>query len=157
MTRAILLATSVHLALLTLSPSAFSAAVVHNGSLANPGAADSAPVASMRILDRLNAASRGDFVRQRIVLTNTRLGAGQTLTGAVAEVAGSTVTLPDQLSESVASDLKAGPVVPVSVAAPAPAATNEVGSASAFGAVPEPSSLLLLALGAASLLRRPRR
>ena len=151
MTRAILLATSVHLALFTLSPSAFSASVVHNGSLANLAEAGSAPSASQRDLDRLTVAARGSFFRQRVSLTSTRTA--QTLTGAAAEVAGSSVVaLPDRLSEI---DAKTCAAVPGPVPAPAPA--NTVGSASAFEAVPEPSSLILLALGAASLLRRQRR
>ena len=151
MTRAILLATSVHLALFTLSPSAFSAAVVHNGSLANPGDAGSARLVSQRDLDRLTVAARGSFVGPRMSLASTRTA--QTLTGATAEVAVPSVALPDRLSEV---DAKTCATLSGSVPAPAPAADN-VGSASAFGAVPEPSSLILLALGAASLLRRQRR
>ena len=161
MIRAILLATSITLTLSTLSPSAFSAAVVHNGSLASPGAG-SVRFISQRDLERLHVATRAEFVGPRIALTNLRPGSGQTLTGASAEVAGTTVTLPDQLSDiATASDAKACPALPGSVAsqaaAPAPApAADGVGSASAFGAVPEPSSLILLALGAGSLLRRRR-
>ena len=163
MTRAILLATSATLALFTLSPSAFSAAVVHNGSLASPGEAGSFRLVSPRDLARLNAAMRGDFMGPRMALTNLRLGSGQTLTGASAEVAGPTVALPDRLSDITGSDAKDCPALPGAVstqaaaAAPAPvAAADGVGSASAFGAVPEPSSLVLLALGAGSLLRRRR-
>ncbi len=150
MTRAILLATSVHLALFTLSPSAFSASVVHNGSLPNLAEAGSAPSASQRELDRMTVAARGSFFRQRVSLASTRTA--QTLTGAAAEVAGTTVALPDRLSE-----IDAKTCATVSGPVPAPAPANSVGSASAFEAVPEPSSLILLAVGAASLLRRQRR
>lgn len=155
MIRPFLLATSVNLALLTLSPSAFSAAVVHKGSPVNPAEAGSVRLVSQRDLNRLNVA----FAGPKMALTNTRIGSGQTLTGAVAEGPGPAVKLPDQLSEIAASDAKACPALSGSVAAPAPApaAADGVGSACAFGAVPEPSSLILLALGAASLLRRQRR
>ena len=144
MHRPSLLAATLSLALVSLTPSAFSAAVVHNGSLIGRDTSSMRSV-SQRALERLHSA-RGDFAAPGISLASQALGDRHTLSGAV-EVVGPTLALPDQLSAI------AGGEVPSS--APV-AAANGVGSASAFGAIPEPSSLALLALGAGSLLRRRR-
>ena len=163
MIRGTLLTSTVALALVTLSPSAFSAAVVHTGTLVSPGAAASGRVISQRDIDRLHVAKRGDVFAPRVSLTNIRAESGLTLTGECAKIAGSEVILPDALSEIAGTDANAGAVFAASVSsgaiAPAPpagATADGLGSASAFGAVPEPSSVVLLALGAASLLRRRR-
>ena len=163
MIRGTLLAPTVALALVTFSPSAFSAAVVHTGTLVSPRAAASGRVISQRDIDRLHVVRRGDVSAPRVSLANMRAESGLTLTGECAKIAGSEVILPDALAESAGIDAQSGAGLAASasagVIAPAPpagAAADGLGSASAFGAVPEPSSVVLLAIGAASLLRRRR-
>ena len=118
---------------------------------------------SQRDIDRLHVVRRGDVFAQRVSLANMRAESGLTLTGECAKISGSEVILPDALAEITGMDVQSGAGLAASssagVIAPAPpagAAADGFGSASAFGAVPEPSSVVLLAIGAASLLRRRR-
>ncbi len=145
MTRPSLLTITASLALLTLSSSAFSASIVRNIA---PGLSPEGD--TVKTAARLHIV-RGDVAVPRFSLTNGRLGGWLMLSGAPAEVAGPSLALPDQLSGIATCDAT---VLPGSVASPA--ATEAVGPASAFGVVPEPSSIALLALGACSFLRRRR-
>ena len=142
MTRPSLQTITASLALLTLSSSAFSASIVrHISSGVSPESTTSKAISHI---------ARADVAGSRVSLTNGRLGGWLMLSGAPAEVAGPSLAVPDQLATCEAA------VLPGSVPAPAPAATEAVGPASAFGVVPEPSSIALLALGACSFLRRRR-
>lgn len=151
------------IALSTIAPAAFSAAVVHNGTLIGQHAAGAGRVISQFDIARLHVATRADLIASRISLGNARIGGGLTLTGEHAKIAGSEVTLPETLASISEADANVSAVPAASVSqdatAPAPAAValDGTGSASAFGAVPEPSSVMLLALGALPLLRRRRR
>ena len=149
MIRPSLLTITASLALFTLTPSVFAASIVRGIAPGISEESDAGKLISLRALDRLHFSK--DVAGPRVSLANGRLGGWLMLSGAPVEIAGSSLALPDQLSGIATCD-----AVPGSVESPAPAATEAVGPASAFGVVPEPSSVALLALGACSFLRRRR-
>ena len=155
-----LLTISLPIALLTLSPAAFSAAVIHSGTLITMKEVASGEVILQRDIARLRADAKADLASARLSLGTARPGSVRTLTGICADTGASDVSLSDSDSEIASFDqttcaaLAAAPIT--AVVPPAPAAVENIGSASAFGAVPEPSSIVLLALGAAAMLRRRR-
>ena len=151
MTRGTLAANTIALASLALAPAAFSAAVVHNGAL----------IGLPHDTGRLRAGAKLNLASAPLSLWIARPDSRHTLTGVSIDTGASDVTLPDISTGDASLDEKACPALAANVgmaAAPAPApAAENLGSASSFGAVPEPSSAVLLVLGAASLLRRRRK
>ena len=152
MTRPSLLIVTASLSLFAITPSVFAASIVRTFSPSISGESDAGKLISLRALDRLHVA-RADVAGSRISLANGRLGGWLMLSGAPAAIAGPSLELPDQLSGIATCDAN---VPASSVPSQAPAATEAVGPASAFGVVPEPSSLALLGLGACSFLGRRR-
>ena len=166
MTRGTLTTNIIALAFLTLAPAAFSAAVVHTGTLTVLNATASGRGILQRDIDRLRAGTKMDVIAVPLSLGAVRPGSSHTLTGICTDTGASDVTLADTPAETASHDEKTCPALAANAgvaAAPAPAlaASENVGSSSAFGAPlaaqPEPSSAVLLALGAASLLHRRRR
>ena len=153
------LATNI-IAFLTLTPAAFSAAVVHNGTPIGLESVGTDQPSQQRDTARLRVATKVNLVAPPLALWTSRLGSRNTLTGVSTHTGASDVTLPDIAASIASADAKICPPLAADAslaAAPAPAPTMENrGQASSFGAVPEPSSAVLLAFGAASLLRRRR-
>ena len=145
------LATNI-IAFFTLAPAAFSAAVVHNGTPIGLQSVGADQASQQRGTARLHVAAKVNLVAPPLSLWTARPDSRRTLTGVSTDTGASDVTLPDITASIASIDAK---ICTVPTAAPAPAAEN-LGPASSFGAVPEPSSALLLVLGAASLLRRRR-
>ena len=143
------LATST-IAFLTLTSAAFSAAVIHHGTPMGlqPAGADQA--SRKQDTAHLRTGTKVNLVKPNFSLLTARPGSRRTLAGVStdADAAVETASVDDTICAVLA-------VTASVAAAPAPAAEN-LGPASSFGAVPEPSSAVLLALGAASLLRRRR-
>lgn len=155
MSRRFLLQTSIVTALFALSASAFSAAVVDSGKLFSPPASASGKVIAKRDLDRLFVATRGDVISAPVSITSHRAGSRRTLLGESFDGADATpsTALPECADLTAAMASLATPDL-----SPAPAPEN-IGSASSFAAaaaVPEPTSVALLAMGAFAFLRRRR-
>ena len=156
MTRLSLLTAFVVTGFTILSPSAFSAAVVvGSGGFISPKAAASGKVILRRDIDRLFAGTRADVVSAPLSLASRRAGSLVTLTGVNAVAAVSEETLPADLANLSGLDETMFAVTAPKLS-PAPVVPENVGSASSFAAVPEPSSVALLAMGAFAFLRRRR-
>lgn len=164
MSRRFLLATSLVTSLAALSPAAFSAAVVSTGNNLFAKTETTARLIKWLDIERL-AGKAGDVISTPLTLESHRAGTQLTLTGvsAIAHEAEAALAL----ASADHSEMDAGFVAVnasnsnavADAAAPAPADPENIGSASNFSAaaaVPEPSSIGLLAIGALAFLRRRR-
>ena len=161
MTRRILLTFITATSLVSLSSSAYSAAVVQiSGSSINAKAATAGTAVGKRDMGRLLTASRLDLSATSLSLAIQDGGKFLTLTGlnAVNPIAQAIPVMQYQYAglDDPAIALTTSVAGSNSDSAPAPAASEKVGSASSFAAVPEPSSIALLAMGSVAFLRRRR-
>ena len=161
MSRRILLTASIVTAVSSLSPAAFSAAMVKTGDSFITKQERSNKLARWLDVERM-AGKPSHVITAPLTLESHRAGSQITLAGinAIADEAAPALAMDsadrarlEETAFAVATDFDAPQNVALN---PAPVAGENVGSASSFAAVPEPSSVGLLAVGAFAFLRRRR-
>ena len=162
MSRRILLTASIVTTVAALSPAAFSAAMVKTGDSFVTKQERSSRLARWLDVERM-AGKPSDMITAPLTLESHRAGSQVTLVGinAIADEVAPALVMDStdraRLEESTFAGATTDFGAPQNVAStPVPVAAENVGSASSFAAVPEPSSIGLLAIGAVAFLRRRR-
>ena len=162
MSRPILLSAFIVTSLAAFVPAAFSAAVVRTENTFLTSPTITGKTTRWLEFDRL-ATNKGEVLSTSLSLESHRVGSRMTLIGDFAVAQDREVVLAVELANRVSGEETAFAVSvpnlsaePAVASAPTAAPVENIGSASQFATVPEPTAVSLIALGALAFLRRRR-